>query len=257
MILEGETFNNFGYYPKFLKQRSNKKIIVKCNKCGIIRITTKHDYRELCKSCVQIDKKLSKKTKRKIGKSVKELFKTSKNWPMLGKHHSEKTKQKLRKISLNMSEETKQKISIANSGKNNPMYGKHHSEETKKKIGEAQKGKNAPNWQGGIPFEPYCILFDGEFKERVREYWNRKCILCSKSEKENKRKLCVHHVTYNKDSCCDDSIPLFVTLCTSCHNKTNSKRKDWKNEFKRIIYSRNIDGKCFYTKEEMEEIKKG
>lgn len=35
-----------------------------------------------------------------------------------------------------MSEETKQKISIANSGENNPFYGKTHTEETKKKMSE-------------------------------------------------------------------------------------------------------------------------
>lgn len=45
------------------------------------------------------------------------------------------------------SEETRKKLSLANSGKNNPMYGKsamkgkHLSEETRKKISKAHKGK--------------------------------------------------------------------------------------------------------------------
>ena len=38
-------------------------------------------------------------------------------------------------------EETKLKISIANSGINNPNYGKHASEETKKKQSLARLGK--------------------------------------------------------------------------------------------------------------------
>ena len=40
------------------------------------------------------------------------------------------------------SEESKKKISEANTGENNYWYGKHHSEETKKKISEANTGKH-------------------------------------------------------------------------------------------------------------------
>ena len=42
-----------------------------------------------------------------------------------------------------LSEETKRKISEANSGKNSPMYGKHHSEEAKRKMSKAKHGKNS------------------------------------------------------------------------------------------------------------------
>ena len=45
---------------------------------------------------------------------------------MYGKHHSDKTKQKLREMF---------------SGENGPMYGKHHTEETKKKLSEIHKGR--------------------------------------------------------------------------------------------------------------------
>ena len=47
------------------------------------------------------------------------------NAPMFGKH---------------LSDETKRKISEAESGEKHHNYGKHHSEETKKKISDAQKG---------------------------------------------------------------------------------------------------------------------
>ena len=47
----------------------------------------------------------------------------------LGKHHTE---------------ETKKKISLANSGENHPRYGKHLSEEAKKKLSESRKGENNP-----------------------------------------------------------------------------------------------------------------
>lgn len=44
------------------------------------------------------------------------------------------------------SEETRKKLSEANSGENHPMYGKHPSEEAKKKMSKAKSGKNNPNY---------------------------------------------------------------------------------------------------------------
>jgi hypothetical protein len=40
-----------------------------------------------------------------------------------------------------MSDETKRKLSIINSGKNHPQYGKPKSEETKKKTQETKRNK--------------------------------------------------------------------------------------------------------------------
>lgn len=100
-------------------------------------------------------------------------------------------------------------------GKKNHMYGK--------------TGENHPNWNGGSSFEPYCHLFNEEFKERVREFWGRKCGICDKSEEENGRKLSVHHVSYNKEDCCLEVVPLFIPTCNSCHSKTNNNREYWKN----------------------------
>lgn len=53
MILEKETFEAFGYYPKDLKPKSNKRILAACGECGKVRITSKDAYRALCKSCCQ------------------------------------------------------------------------------------------------------------------------------------------------------------------------------------------------------------
>jgi len=116
-------------------------------------------------------------------------------------------------------------------------------------------GNLNPNWKGGLSFEPYCFLFNKDFKERVREFWNRKCAKCGKTEIENGRKLCVHHVDYNKDSCCDNAIPLFIPLCNNCHTKTNSNRNYWRKYFIDLIYKQDKSGKCFYSKEEMEKLK--
>ena len=113
-----------------------------------------------------------------------------------------------------------------------------------------QTGELNPNWKGGISFEPYCEKFDDDLKERVREFFGRCCYVCGKNEKDNGRKLDVHHVTYNKDTCCDNSKPLFVPLCKICHNKTLADREYWE-EFFTISLEYLTNGKCFYSKEEM------
>lgn len=42
---------------------------------------------------------------------------------------------------INMSDETRRKMSEARKGENHPFYGKHRSEETRRKISESHKGK--------------------------------------------------------------------------------------------------------------------
>jgi len=115
------------------------------------------------------------------------------------------------------------------------------------------KGENHPQWQGGISFEPYCILFNNKFKERVREFFDNKCVICDKTKEENGRALCVHHVNYDKETCCNDSERLFVPLCRSCHSKTNSHREYWQEYFTQLI-NKKYDGKCYYTQEEYNAI---
>ena len=250
MILEEETFKKFGYYPRDLKPHSHKRILAKCDDCRIVRETSKHNYRGLCKSCVKKGKLFSKKAKEKMRDAAIKRFENPANHPWHGKHRSIETKEKIGNKNRNRhpTKKTKEKMQ-------NAHIGHLHSIETKHKMSDARKGifcgENCPAWKGGISFEPYCIKFNNEFKERVREFWNRKCVICKKDEKENGRKLCVHHVDYNKNSCCDDSTPLFVTLCNSCHPKINFNEKYWKKYFIEMIFRKNKNGKCFYSEEEM------
>lgn len=120
-----------------------------------------------------------------------------------------------------------------------------------RKFSENNKGKHRnigssnSNWRGGKSFEPYCPLFNKEFKERVRDFWNRKCGLCGKDEKD-KHKLCVHHVNYDKKVCCNTTPPLFIPLCTGCHNKTHHKRNYWEEYFTNYIMIY-YDGRMLFT----------
>ena len=75
-------------------------------------------------------------------------------WIKNGKERYEPTPEEYeeRKILLHscgLSEETKQKMSIANAGKNNGMYGKHHSDKTKEKLRQANLGKKLVWWTDG------------------------------------------------------------------------------------------------------------
>jgi len=237
MILEEATFEQFGYYPKDLTPQSGKKILASCNGCGKIREISKNIYHDLCKSCAVNGERNpfygryhSEETKQKIRIAKK------------GKHHTDEARQNMSKAKQNMSEETKLKMSKAKL---------NMSEETKRKMCDARKGKyygeKSPSWKGGVSYDPYCIKFNFDFKERVRNYFGRCCYVCDKNEIDNKAKLSVHHVNYNKDTCCDDSKPLFVPLCHKCHSKTNHDREFWQ-EFFTASLEFLTDGECYIRK---------
>jgi hypothetical protein len=162
-----------------------------------------------------------------------------------------------------MSESARQKISAA-------LKGRKFTEEHKRKIGSANKGKKRtseqckinsavhkglqakdknPRWKGGISFEPYCPKFTKEFKERVRSFFNHTCQFpdCNHVWKEGERKLAVHHVNFDKQVCCNTSIPLFVPLCNSCHMKTQTDRNYYEEYFTKLINEK-YGGKCYFPK---------
>ena len=266
MILEEETFNRFGYFSGDLSFKSSKKIVAECDKCGKMREIRKDSYRELCVSCSQKGKKLSEEHKRKTGKTLKGKYCGENSW-MYGKHLSVETKKKLSECrsgknhhmyGKHHSEETKRKLSEKaklrlKNPENHPMLGKHHTEEAKRKMSEAHLGKGMgvdhPNWKGGVSFEPYCEKFDDEFKEKIRNEFNRTCFLCNRTEEEimeemksrnkSEHRLSIHHVNYNKNCLCSDSKCEFVPLCISCHTKTNFNRGYWEKLITDKLKNRN------------------
>ena len=154
----------------------------------------------------------------------------------IGHHLSDSAKEKLSRFhkGKRLSDEHRRKLSESRkgrfAGKNHPNYGKHHSVATRRKISASLTGarslENHPCWLGGKSFEPYCSEFNSGVKERVREKFGRKCYLCG--EPENGRKLCVHHVDYNKGQGCGHAWNL-LPLCHSCHSSTKGPRWYWFN----------------------------
>jgi len=89
--------------------------------------------------------------------------------------------------------------------------------------------RNHPNWQGGKSFEIYPIGWNNELKQQIRQRDNYKCQLCGIDQEECYRKLDVHHIDYNKENLEESNL---ISLCMSCHRKTNYNREYWKNRFK-------------------------
>ncbi len=81
--------------------------------------------------------------------------------PSYGKPRPDDVKKKISKSHEGkiISEETRKKLIISNSGKNNGMYDKKHTEESKKKISETRikrnyKGERSPMFGTGGPLHP-------------------------------------------------------------------------------------------------------
>lgn len=95
-----------------------------------------------------------------------------------------------------------------------------------------KSGSNHFNWKGGISAEPYCFDWNSsEFKEYIFERDEYKCWNCGNKYS----KLVRHHIDYNKKNC--DPINI-ITLCRSCHTKTNYNRDVWEDHFKNIMRGR-------------------
>ena len=130
------------------------------------------------------------------------------------------------------SDETKQKIAIAMQGNTNTL-GKIYGQETKLKDRMAKIGDKNPAWNGGSSFEPYPPEFNVIFKESILIRDKYTCQLCG-AKPEDRRELHLHHIDYNKKNCDPDNL---ITLCHSCHSKTNHHREEWgifNGQFQRI-----------------------
>lgn len=192
-----------------------------------ISLTSKGNTHALgYKHTEEAKKKMSIKSKgRGVSKETREkLSKANK-----GQKFSKETREKLsiaRKKRVT-SEETKAKMSKVMKG-NSYLKGHEHSEETKKKMSIAKIGSNHHNWQGGITNEEYGSGWTKQLKESIRKRDGCTCQLCDKTQKQEKKKLAVHHIDYNKKNNNEDNL---ISLCGSCHTGTNFNREEWQEYF--------------------------
>ena len=112
-----------------------------------------------------------------------------------------------------VSKRTKKKIAKKVTGEKNGMYGRTLE-------------KN-PMWKNGVSFEPYGLEFNKELKTEIRKRDNFICQECGKNG------FIVHHIDYNKKN---NKPCNLITLCRSCHGKTNhNNRIFWTKHFQTII----------------------
>jgi len=94
---------------------------------------------------------------------------------------------------------------------------------------KGRRGKEATRWIDGRSYLPYPAEFSRQLKELIRQRDNYQCQKCGCSERENIKKLAVHHIDYDKQNC----LPLnLVSLCCRCNSLVNEDRKYWERFFK-------------------------
>ena len=151
------------------------------------------------------------------------MKKLPKNWHTLYTSEINK-KRSLALKGMKKSKETKTKMSKSDKGRK-------LSENTKRKISETQRKRCLEGkhnwWQGGKSFEPYTIDWTETLKRSVRQRDKYTCQICGKEPA-----ICVHHIDYDKENCSPENL---ITLCKSCHSKTNNNRRYWKLYLKALL----------------------
>lgn len=89
----------------------------------------------------------------------------------------------------------------------------------------SHSGEKSGTWMGGKSFEQYPIDFNNMLKESIRERDSWTCQECGKHQRKEYKKLSIHHIDYDKNN--NDPRNL-ISLCVSCHMKTNTSRDCWK-----------------------------
>jgi len=132
------------------------------------------------------------------------------------------------------SQKTKDKISESMKGNSNTL-GIQYGEETKQKDRIAKIGSKNPAWKNGSSFEPYSPDFNKELKNKIALRDSEVCQLCGIIT-VNKLSH-IHHIDYNKKNTQEDNL---ISLCHSCHSKTNHRREYFIKLFEWIVKKRDF-----------------
>ena len=149
--------------------------------------------------------------------------------------HNPMQRPEMRKWFSENNPSSKLKNRLKKVGENNPMKRPEVIEKHQKSMINLM-GKNHWNWKHGSSFEPYCeIWVDKDYKNSIKERDNNKCQnpYCRHKNDSN---LMVHHVNYDKKCCHPWNL---ITICGSCHSRSNFNRNFWKKLYANIIKKKN------------------
>ena len=108
----------------------------------------------------------------------------------------------------------------------NPFKGKHHSEETKEKLRKIHLGRydgpKHPQWRGGITHDPYCFSWP-EIRKAIKERDNNTCQ--NPNCKTNSKDLTTHHINYIKEECEGTNLITLCRSCNAKANFNRKKYK--------------------------------
>ena len=244
------------YYIMICRNCGNKFEIKKChynagkgnycsNKCCTTgHIGIKHNPENHIKSALrQFKNGMPQSTKDKlrlINTGKKQSIKTRKkrSRTMIDKRKNDKEYVKRHKDAMNR-KEIKEKCARPHIGRIQSIKERQQRSKSLKKyyiehpeIIEKTKhiGKNNGMWNGGSSFEPYLDEWTESFKNKIRIRDNFTCQMpgCNIHQDKLKSKLSIHHIDYNKQNNEEKNL---ISLCNSCHSKTNYNRQYWKNLF--------------------------
>jgi hypothetical protein len=138
----------------------------------------------------------------------------------LGKKHTEETKAKIRAISI-----AQGRVPY------DPAVGSYM---------KGRKGKDTPNWQGGISPERQAFYSSPEWGIAVKEVWKRDnatCCNCGKHKSEYRAMpFDIHHIAGFRHKELRSVVSNLVLLCEPCHywihSRKNKEGKFMKDEVK-------------------------
>ena len=224
---------NGGYKTPEMREKM-REFFSKINKGRVRSDETKQKLRQY-----NLGKHLSEETKIKISKAKKEFSwnrgltketdeRVRNNKGNKGNHNiawnrglTKETDERINKYAKSISISRKKgfdngKIKIWSKGLTK------ETDERLRKNSEKQKGEKNHRWLGGKSFEPYTVNWTDTLKKSIRERDHYTCQICLGCGDN------VHHIDYDKKNCNPDNL---ITLCVSCHAKTNIHRKYWKEYF--------------------------
>lgn len=180
-----------------------------------------------CKGRIISEKQREQISLRHKGKIVSEETKAKISEALKGKHLSEEVKAKISETlkGRSLPEETKAKMKEARKYSWTP--------EVKDKISMKLSGEGNPSWLGGASFIPYSSEWTKKLKNFILDRDNHECQnpYC----KHISKKVQVHHIDYDKKNCSEFNL---ITLCISCHTKSNFNRRLWKVFYNKVVCSK-------------------